>query len=71
MEIDSRVIPEMKGKCALEESSSWPVAKGISGDNLLIKKSLDHQIVKKQLEELLAKGIKSIAVVLIHSYMYT
>lgn len=70
IEIDCRVVPEMKGRCALEKSSSWPVVKGISGDNLLVKKTLDHQIVKKQLEKLLAKGIKSIAVVLIHSYTY-
>lgn len=70
VEIDCRVIPRMKNKCVLKEAQSWPVVKGVTSDEFYRTKELNEMAVRNQLELLKVKGIKSIAVVLIHSYTY-
>lgn len=73
LEVDCRVIPRFKDKCkldeVLDETKNWITCVGITGDELYCVKQIDEFALKNQLEKLLAKGIKSIAVVLLHSYM--
>uniref|UniRef100_A0A0V0G356 Putative oxoprolinase n=1 Tax=Triatoma dimidiata TaxID=72491 RepID=A0A0V0G356_TRIDM len=74
IEVDCRIIPRFKDKCKLEsvsdEVEKWSTCTGITGDELYCVKQVDEFGLKEQLEKLLAKGINSIAVVLMHSYMF-
>ncbi|CAA9997633.1 unnamed protein product [Nesidiocoris tenuis] len=69
VEVDCRIVPLLEGKCEWLEAKTWPVIEGLSGEKFLVQQSLDLNEVRNQLDAVLAKGIKSIAVVLIHSYM--
>ena len=60
----------MKNKCYLKQSKEWPIVVGSTGERLLISKSLDKEQIKKDVQILKEKGINSVAVVLMHSYMY-
>ncbi|KAL4716495.1 hypothetical protein ACJJTC_015923 [Scirpophaga incertulas] len=70
VEVDCRVIPALEDKCQLKKLPHWQKAVGTTGENMLVIKDLDEEAVKKDLIELKQKGIKSIAVVLAHSYTY-
>lgn len=70
VEIDCRIVPQMEGRCELSEAKTWPVVEGLSGEKFLVSQSLKLNEVEGQLLKVLKKGIKSIAVVLLHSYMY-
>ncbi|KAK9498449.1 hypothetical protein O3M35_003084 [Rhynocoris fuscipes] len=74
IEVDCRIIPRFKDKCllgnVLNDAKNWPIYSGITGDEFYCVKGIDESSVKAQLEMLYAKGIKSIAVVLMHSYMF-
>uniref|UniRef100_A0A0K8SCA3 5-oxoprolinase n=1 Tax=Lygus hesperus TaxID=30085 RepID=A0A0K8SCA3_LYGHE len=70
VEVNCRIVPQMEGKCILREAKTWPIVEGLSGEKFLVSQSLKLEEVKVQLMKVLAKGIKSIAVVLLHSYMY-
>lgn len=54
-----------------EPSSNQVYITGISQERLIIEKSLDEADVKEKLEKLICAGIKSIAVVLMHSYTFS
>lgn len=51
-----------------QPKSEWQTAVGTTGEKLLIAKQLNETKLKNDLTELLEAGIKSIAVVLMHSY---
>jgi 5-oxoprolinase (ATP-hydrolysing) len=52
------------------EVESERVVKGVSGELIEVVKPLDEEALKPLLEGLLKKGIRSLAVVFIHSYIY-
>ena len=58
VEVDERVLPTQE-KCNL-----YP---GVTG-NIIVEKKLDREKLKGDLLKLKSKGIKSIAVALMHSY---
>lgn len=70
VEVDSRVVPAQEDRCLLgEESRSWGRIVSTTGEKLLVSKELDTEALKPKLQALLEKGISSLAVVLMHSYM--
>lgn len=50
--------------------STVVVEEGVSGELIRVRKPLDEEALRPQLEELVKKGITSLAVVLLHSYTY-
>lgn len=71
VEVDARVVPAQEDRCQLgEESRSWARIAGTTGDKLLVSKEPDLKTLKPKLLALLKKGISSLAVVLMHSYMH-
>jgi len=70
MEIDCRVINLKCEKCD-QLTSIWddkPIVQGVTGEDILILKQIDETALKNDLISLRSKGIKSIAVALMHSY---
>ena len=71
VEVDARVVPAQEGTCQLEEEScSWNRISSTTGEKLLVVKEPDLEALKPKLLEVLNKGISSLAVVLMHSYMH-
>lgn len=68
IEVDCRVVPAMNGQCQMKHN--WPRVTGKTGEDLFIMKTLDKEALREDFIKLKAKGIKSIAVVLMHSYTY-
>ncbi|XP_075226295.1 5-oxoprolinase [Lycorma delicatula] len=68
IEVDCRVVPSMDGKCKMKHN--WPRVTGKTGEDLFITKALDKETLRINFIKLKEKGIKSIAVVLMHSYTY-
>ncbi|XP_072458758.1 5-oxoprolinase isoform X2 [Notamacropus eugenii] len=64
VEVDERVVLHHK-----EPGAGTPI-KGSTGDLLEVQRPVDLGSLQKKLEGLLAKGIRSLAVVLMHSYMW-
>jgi 5-oxoprolinase (ATP-hydrolysing) len=60
----------MKNKCNLKESKEWSVVEGSTGERLLVNKNLNKEALTREVKILKEKGINSVAVVLMHSYMY-
>ncbi|XP_041279469.1 5-oxoprolinase, partial [Onychostruthus taczanowskii] len=69
IEVDERLIPEQED-CHLPGSDSWPRVQGVSGVTLLLQRPLDVARLRGDLERLLARGIRSLAVLLLHSYAW-
>ncbi|CAN8178986.1 unnamed protein product, partial [Coccothraustes coccothraustes] len=69
IEVDERLIPEQED-CHLPGSDSWPRVQGVSGVTLLVQRPLDLARLRGDLERLLARGIRSLAVLLLHSYAW-
>lgn len=70
MEIDCRVINLKCEKCD-QLTPIWddkPIVQGVTGEDILILKQIDETALKNDLISLRSKGIKSIAVALMHSY---
>jgi len=71
IEVDCRVINLKCEKCE-HLTSIWndkPIVRGVTGEDILILKQIDEAILKSDLMLLKSKGINSIAVALMHSYM--
>lgn len=69
IEVDERVIIDMESdqlQHTAEKKSA--VVKGISGDSFLIQSPLDVTKLQEDLQGVFDRGIKSLAVVLMHSY---
>uniref|UniRef100_A0A8C3UFQ2 5-oxoprolinase n=1 Tax=Catharus ustulatus TaxID=91951 RepID=A0A8C3UFQ2_CATUS len=69
IEVDERIVPEQPD-CHLPGSDSWPRVQGCSGVTLLVQKPLDLERLRGDLEGLLNRGFRSLAVLLLHSYAW-
>lgn len=69
MEVDARVVPCMEGQCQLPDEFWRGSEIGTTGEMLHVWKTIDKEKVRQDLEKVKQKGINSIAVVLMHSYM--
>ncbi|XP_042319482.1 5-oxoprolinase [Sceloporus undulatus] len=67
VEVDERVVLHREG-CPLFGSAQRVT--GLTGESLLVERPVDLGALRGELEALLAKGIKSLAVVLLHSYLW-
>ncbi|XP_067628315.1 5-oxoprolinase [Eurosta solidaginis] len=65
-EIGCRVVPEQAERCKLEHT--WKVLEGTSGARYLEMQPVDVAAVRTSLQEVRHQGIKSVAVVLAHSF---
>ncbi|CAG7823293.1 unnamed protein product [Allacma fusca] len=70
LEIDERVITD-RADCEMESSKSWRKEVSSTNENLLVAVDIDLEKVREDLERIKAKGIKSLAIVLLHSYMFS
>lgn len=71
MEIDCRVINLKCEKCD-QLTPIWSdkqIVRGVTGEDILILRHIDETALKHDLILLKSKGINSIAVALMHSYM--
>ena len=69
IEVDCRTVPALDGICQLGTfKNGWRTVSGISNSKYLVKKELNVEELTEQLKQTIEKGIKSIAVVLAHSY---
>uniref|UniRef100_A0A8B9SVJ5 5-oxoprolinase, ATP-hydrolysing n=1 Tax=Anas platyrhynchos TaxID=8839 RepID=A0A8B9SVJ5_ANAPL len=69
IEVDERLIPQQPG-CRLPGSEALPRLAGCTGDTLLLWRPLDLTALRRELERVLARGIRSLAVLLLHSYAW-
>ncbi|XP_042562664.1 5-oxoprolinase-like [Clupea harengus] len=69
IEVDERVVLKRDG-CQLPRKESKRTVTGSTGDSLEVWRELDTQQVEKDLKGVLARGITSLAVLLLHSYTY-
>lgn len=70
VEVGERIVPRQDVTVGEATNNGWSIAQGTTGEELVIMKPLDEAKLRKDLGRILSKGIKSLAVVLIHSYMY-
>ncbi|KAK3853136.1 hypothetical protein Pcinc_040305 [Petrolisthes cinctipes] len=70
VEVRERVVPRQDTDQAEATNNQWKVEKGITGEEILVTKEVDEPKLRQDLKKILDKGITSLAVVLIHSYMY-
>lgn len=47
---------------------AWLLCPGVTGDSLVVQRPVDLEALREPLKDLLAQGICSLAVVLLHSY---
>jgi 5-oxoprolinase (ATP-hydrolysing) len=71
VEIDERVSLLKEGEDHGSVDGNDRIVTGMSHEKLIITKSLDIEEVKLRLSEILLLGIKSIAVVFLHSYTFS
>ncbi|KAI2803539.1 hypothetical protein BLOT_007670 [Blomia tropicalis] len=69
VEIDERLVLD-QDSCKIGKSDV-PIVTGVSGDKLQVWKSIDRQQVYDALKQVYDKGIRSLAVALLHSYTYS
>ena len=68
VEVKGRFLPYFQAD-DFDLSKSWPVLKGTTGEDMYESEALDEKALKISLKGLLDKGIKCIAVALLHSYL--
>ncbi|XP_074000836.1 LOW QUALITY PROTEIN: 5-oxoprolinase [Numenius arquata] len=69
IEVDERLIPYQPG-CRLPGTETLPRLEGSTGTSLLLQQPLDLGGLRRALEGVLARGIRSLAVLLLHSYAW-
>ena len=72
IEVEGKVILSQEGICQLDKQGMKSVTpeKTLTGEGVHVFTDLDEQKLRKDLAVLLAKGVTSIAVALMHSYTY-
>ena len=72
VEVEGKVILSQEGICQLDKQGMKSVTpeKTLTGEGVHVFTDLDEQKLRKDLAGLLAKGVTSIAVALMHSYTY-
>ncbi|KNC80129.1 5-oxoprolinase, variant [Sphaeroforma arctica JP610] len=66
IEVDERVVLQQNE----QDGITGEEEEGVTGDRLIIEKGLDETQVREQLQEVYARGIRSLAVALMHSYTF-
>ncbi|XP_049676096.1 5-oxoprolinase isoform X2 [Accipiter gentilis] len=69
IEVDERLIPHQPG-CRLPGKETLPLLEGSTGASLLVQQPLELSALRRELEGVLARGIRSLAVLLLHSYAW-
>ncbi|XP_065350424.1 5-oxoprolinase [Cloeon dipterum] len=69
VEARCRVLLE-KSECELNSIEQYPKVTGKTGEKIIVSQGLDEEKLRSDLKPLLEKGIKSLAVVLMHSYTF-
>ncbi|NXJ55821.1 OPLA oxoprolinase, partial [Spizaetus tyrannus] len=69
IEVDERLIPHQPG-CRLPGKETLPLLEGSTGASLLVQRPLELSALRRELEGVLARGIRSLAVLLLHSYAW-
>lgn len=67
VEVDERIMPK---RTDVEMENDWKTVQGVTGEEVFIVKPLDEELLCTRLTDLKASGITSLAVALMHSYMY-
>lgn len=73
MEVDCRIIPELPGKCKLDQllnNTECKLVEGDTGEKFYILKELNQVEIRNDLMKIKEDGIDSVAVVFAHSYAY-
>ncbi|XP_071530389.1 5-oxoprolinase isoform X1 [Panulirus ornatus] len=70
VEVRERVVPRQDVSESEASNNQWNLRKGSTGEEILVVKKLDTKKLSQDLTKVLERGIKSLAVVLIHSFMY-
>ncbi|KAM9308642.1 5-oxoprolinase [Gastrophryne carolinensis] len=70
LEVEERVILHQSG-CKLRKDPAVKVVVGSTGDSLEVWESVNLENLKVKLQEVLARGIRSLAVLLMHSYAWS
>ena len=69
VEVKERVLPRQDTSTKEIGAEQWKVKQGSTGEELLVMKEVDEVKLRQDLEQVLKKGITSLAVVFLHSYM--
>ncbi|XP_015790141.1 5-oxoprolinase isoform X2 [Tetranychus urticae] len=69
IEVDERLLLASE-KCCIKDWSNLPSAIGVTGETVIIEKTVDVADLRNQLIQLKSLGINSLAVALLHSYIY-
>uniref|UniRef100_A0A8C3P9S2 5-oxoprolinase, ATP-hydrolysing n=1 Tax=Chrysemys picta bellii TaxID=8478 RepID=A0A8C3P9S2_CHRPI len=69
VEVDERLILHRAG-CQLPGADPSQALSGVMGDLLVVQRPVDLAVLRRDLQRLLARGIRSLAVVLLHSYAW-
>uniref|UniRef100_A0A670ZUS2 5-oxoprolinase, ATP-hydrolysing n=1 Tax=Pseudonaja textilis TaxID=8673 RepID=A0A670ZUS2_PSETE len=67
VEVDERLLLHRVG-CPLSDSGQWVT--GLTGETVMVEQPVNLLALRVELEALLARGIRSLAVVLLHSYLW-
>lgn len=70
VEVHEKVIPRQDVSSSEALNNHWHIDTGTTGEEVLITQPLNEEQLRIDLQRVLRKGITSIAVVLMHSYMY-
>ncbi|KAA0195315.1 hypothetical protein HAZT_HAZT004715 [Hyalella azteca] len=65
VEVHERLLPALK---IAEDYPEVQQVEGSTGERLLLLKELDEELLREDLTKVLAKGVSSLAVLLLHSY---
>ncbi|XP_062859373.1 5-oxoprolinase [Trichomycterus rosablanca] len=69
IEVDERVVLQQEA-CRLPSKDHERIITGTTGERLEVWRELDLQSVERDLKAVLSRGITSVAVLLLHSYIY-
>ncbi|XP_064114762.1 5-oxoprolinase-like [Macrobrachium nipponense] len=69
VEVHEKVIPRQDVSSSEALNNHWHIDTGTTGEEVLITQPLNEEQLRVDLQRVLRKGITSIAVVLMHSYM--
>ncbi len=69
IEVEERVVLKQQ-KSQINNQSNREVKTGITGDELEIWQTIDSQKLRQSLQQVFDRGIRSLAVALLHSYTY-
>ena len=72
IEVEGKVVLSQDGRCQLDKSGMELVSaeKTLTGESVHVMTALNEGRLKEDLAGLLARGVSSIAVALMHSYTY-